>query len=142
MAGSFYARRGQPLPEPHVESLSLTEHNRGPGQGGDAMAPRGRSFLLGRDKTGLQLWRSRSYSRTRLQNSRIARRLQKWATYYSSSTRIRRSSELSRGRQSSGLTGLCRVSSRLDKSVGSKCLTDGSPETCWTSQQVRDNTTC
>lgn len=106
------------------------------------MAPRGRSFLLGRDKTRLQLWRSRSYSRTRLQNSRIARILQKWATYYSSSTRILRSSESSRGRQSSGLTGLSRVSSRLDKSVGSKCLTDGSPETCWTSQQVRDNTTC
>ncbi|KAI0053610.1 hypothetical protein FA95DRAFT_1579279 [Auriscalpium vulgare] len=28
-----------------------------------------------------------------------------------------------------------KVSSTLDKSVGRKCLTDGSPETCWTSQQ-------
>ncbi len=30
-----------------------------------------------------------------------------------------------------------RVSSTLDKSVGKKYLIDGSPETCWTSQQVR-----
>lgn len=30
-----------------------------------------------------------------------------------------------------------RVSSTLDKSVGKKYLTDGSPETCWTSQQVQ-----
>lgn len=30
-----------------------------------------------------------------------------------------------------------RVSSTLDKTVGKKCLTDGSVETCWTSQQVR-----
>ncbi|TRM61600.1 galactose-binding domain-like protein [Schizophyllum amplum] len=29
----------------------------------------------------------------------------------------------------------CRVSSTLDKSVGKKNLIDGSPETCWTSQQ-------
>ena len=29
-----------------------------------------------------------------------------------------------------------RVSSTLDKSVGKKYLTDGNPETCWTSQQV------
>ncbi|KAI0354625.1 galactose-binding like protein [Trametes cingulata] len=28
-----------------------------------------------------------------------------------------------------------KVSSTLDKSVGKKYLTDGSPETCWTSQQ-------
>ncbi|EJF67287.1 galactose-binding domain-like protein [Dichomitus squalens] len=28
-----------------------------------------------------------------------------------------------------------KVSSTLDKSVGKKFLTDGSPETCWTSQQ-------
>ncbi|PIL31337.1 hypothetical protein GSI_06035 [Ganoderma sinense ZZ0214-1] len=28
-----------------------------------------------------------------------------------------------------------KVSSTLDKSVGKKCLIDGSPETCWTSQQ-------
>ncbi|KAI8990686.1 galactose-binding like protein [Trametes punicea] len=28
-----------------------------------------------------------------------------------------------------------KVSSTLDKSVGKKNLTDGSPETCWTSQQ-------
>lgn len=28
-----------------------------------------------------------------------------------------------------------KVSSTLDKSVGKKHLTDGSPETCWTSQQ-------
>ncbi|PAV22818.1 galactose-binding like protein [Pyrrhoderma noxium] len=28
-----------------------------------------------------------------------------------------------------------RVSSTLDKSVGKKYLTDGNPETCWTSQQ-------
>lgn len=28
-----------------------------------------------------------------------------------------------------------KVSSTLDKGVGKKCLTDGSPETCWTSQQ-------
>lgn len=29
-----------------------------------------------------------------------------------------------------------RVSSVLDKAVGKKHLTDGNPETCWTSQQV------
>ncbi|KAI0673799.1 galactose-binding domain-like protein [Trametes maxima] len=28
-----------------------------------------------------------------------------------------------------------KVSSTLDKSVSKKCLIDGSPETCWTSQQ-------
>lgn len=28
-----------------------------------------------------------------------------------------------------------RVSSTLDKSLGKSCLVDGSPETCWTSQQ-------
>ncbi|KAK2461519.1 hypothetical protein APHAL10511_005982 [Amanita phalloides] len=28
-----------------------------------------------------------------------------------------------------------KVSSTLDKSVGKKCLVDGDPETCWTSQQ-------
>ncbi|GBE77243.1 galactose-binding domain-like protein [Sparassis latifolia] len=28
-----------------------------------------------------------------------------------------------------------KVSSTLDNSVGKKCLTDGDPETCWTSQQ-------
>ena len=31
---------------------------------------------------------------------------------------------------------LCRVSSTLDSSLGKSCLVDGSPETCWTSQQV------
>ncbi len=40
-------------------------------------------------------------------------------------------------RRSSLIPGLLRVSSTLDKSVGKKNLTDGSPETCWTSQQVR-----
>lgn len=30
-----------------------------------------------------------------------------------------------------------RVSSTLEKSVGKRYLTDGNPETCWTSQQVR-----
>ncbi|KAH9082279.1 hypothetical protein EDB83DRAFT_2503366 [Lactarius deliciosus] len=28
-----------------------------------------------------------------------------------------------------------KVSSTLDKSLGKSCLVDGSPETCWTSQQ-------
>ncbi|KAI0271470.1 hypothetical protein BC834DRAFT_818439 [Gloeopeniophorella convolvens] len=30
-----------------------------------------------------------------------------------------------------------KVSSALDRSVGKACLVDGSPETCWTSQQAR-----
>ncbi|KAI9445391.1 hypothetical protein H4582DRAFT_2109057 [Lactarius indigo] len=29
-----------------------------------------------------------------------------------------------------------KVSSTLDKSLGKSCLVDGSPETCWTSQQA------
>ncbi|KAI0249535.1 galactose-binding domain-like protein [Lactifluus subvellereus] len=33
------------------------------------------------------------------------------------------------------LLGSPRVSSTLDKSFGKSCLVDGSPETCWTSQQ-------